>query len=95
MIGHPLDASIASLRGPVFQIKFNSNSKTKNESPVETQCLRLTDAKPMHKTKNLTIIRNVTSKLGRNYLFVFLKKNNLIWITEYGIFPFKFPYLSP
>jgi hypothetical protein len=36
--------------------------------------LRLTDAKPTHKTKNLTIIHNVKSKLGRNYLFVFLKK---------------------
>jgi hypothetical protein len=45
MTGHRLDASIASLRRPFFKFKFSSNSKKKNESLVETQCLRLTDAK--------------------------------------------------
>jgi hypothetical protein len=43
---HGLDANIASLRKLGFSdLKFVSNSKEKNETPVETQCLRLTDAK--------------------------------------------------
>jgi hypothetical protein len=57
LIGHPLDANIASLRRLVFKFKFSSNFKTNTESLVETQCLRLRDAQSNHKTKNLTTIR--------------------------------------
>jgi hypothetical protein len=77
MIEHRLDANIASLRKLVFKFNFSSKSKKKNETPVETQRLRLTDAKPAHKPKYLAIILNVTSMLGRLPLrFSQKKKNN-------------------
>jgi hypothetical protein len=42
---HWLDANIASLRRFVFQLEFTGILRKKNETLVETQCLRLTNAK--------------------------------------------------
>jgi hypothetical protein len=47
---HSLDASIASLRAYRFFLKITTKFKLEKQSFVETQCLRLTDIKPFHKS---------------------------------------------
>jgi hypothetical protein len=80
---HWLDASIAFLRKTVFQLEYIGNFKKKNETLVETQCLRLTNVTPNAQSRFIKLFELLNQRTD-TYLFVFLKKISNTEKTEKG-----------